>query len=280
MTGSRVILDGSASYDWEGDPLTYRWSQKSGIPVSLSSFDSPTAEFIAPAGNQVLVFDLRVNDGIFESSDEVKIFLNNVPAEIKRVVLVPGFGNAGYVAEDHPTVNFFDKREILVGSLFREYQGIVGMPDGQATAVGAMRFDLSEIPAGSQVVSATLEIKGKYRWTDHRSKFVIKVLTPEMDEQWDILDYPTLTNAEVVSSLSPTLNALMVKRDVVNKIKVSPEILEARRDSSNKITFRIDGPNFRIWADNTFFSWWSGNEEQTAVWGPRLVIEYGAIRAE
>jgi hypothetical protein len=130
------------------------------------------------------------------------------------------------------------------------------------------------------VVSATLEIKGKYRWTDHRSKFVIKVLTPEMDEQWDILDYPTLTNAEVVSSLSPTLNALMVKRDVVNKIKVSPEILEARRDSSNKITFRIDGPNFRIWADNTFFSWWSGNEEQTAVWGPRLVIEYGAIRAE
>jgi hypothetical protein len=101
-----------------------------------------------------------------------------------------------------------------------------------------------------------------------------------MDEQWDILDYPTLTNAEVVSSLSPTLNALMVKRDVVNKIKVSPEILEARRDSSNKITFRIDGPNFRIWADNTFFSWWSGNEEQTAVWGPRLVIEYGAIRAE
>ena len=98
--------------------------------------------------------------------------------------------------------------------------------------------------------------------------------------QWDNLDYLTLTNAGVVSNLSPTLNALMVKRDVVNKLKVSPEILEARRDVSNKITFRIDGPDKRVWQDNTFFSWWSGNEEQTTVLGPRLVIEYGAIRAE
>jgi hypothetical protein len=114
----------------------------------------------------------------------------------------------------------------------------------------------------------------------HRSKFVIKVLVPEIDELWDILDYPTLTHAGVVSTLSPTLNALMVKRDAVNKLKVSPEILEARRDSTNKITFRIDGPDFRIWADNTTFSWWSGNEGQTTALGPRLVIEYGAIRAE
>ncbi|MCJ7640284.1 MAG: hypothetical protein MUO29_00160, partial [Desulfobacterales bacterium] len=280
LAGSRVILDGLASHDWEGDPLTYRWIQKSGIPVSLSTCDSSAVGFIAPAGNQVLAFELRVSDGIFESSDEVKIFLNNAPVEIHQVVLVPGFGNAGYVVEDHPTVNFFDKREILVGSLFREYQGTVGMPDGQATAVGAMRFDLSEIPAGSQVVSATLEITGKSRWTDHRSKFVIKVLTPQIDDQWNGLDYPTLTNAEVVSNLLPTLHALMVKRDVVNRLKVSPEILEARRDSSNKITFRIDGPDKRVWAVDTFFSWWSGNEERTTLLGPRLVIEYGAIKAE
>jgi hypothetical protein len=72
----------------------------------------------------------------------------------------------------------------------------------------------------------------------------------------------------------------MVKRDVVNRLKVSPEILEARCDSSNKITFRIDGPDKRVWADSIFFSWWSGNEEQTADWGPRLIIEYGAIKAE
>ena len=72
----------------------------------------------------------------------------------------------------------------------------------------------------------------------------------------------------------------MVKRDVVNRLKVSPEILEARCDSSNKITFRIDGSDKRVWADSIFFSWWSGNEEQTADWGPRLIIEYGAIKAE
>jgi len=280
LAGSQVILDGSKSSDWEGAPLSYHWVQKSGKTVGLSANDSPIVEFTAPSGNDVLVFELKVSDGIFESSDEVKVFLNSAPAEIKRIVLVPGFGNAGYVEEDHPAVNFFDKREILVGSLFREYQGTVGMPDGQATAVGAMRFDLSEIPAGSQVVSATLEITGKSRWTDHRSKFVIKVLTPEIDDQWNTLDHPTLTNAGVVSNLLPTLNALMVKRDAVNRVKVSPEILEARRDSSNKITLRIDGPDKRVWADNTFFSWWSGTEEQTTILGPRLIVEYGVIKTE
>jgi subtilisin len=280
LAGSRVVVDGSGSYDWESTALNYRWVQKSGTVVSLSSYDTATTEFTAPAGDSVLVFELNVSDGILESSDEVKIFLNNAPPELHQVVLIPGVGNAGYVVEDHPTMNLFEKRVITVGALIREFRGPTGQPDGVATAVGAIRFDLSAIPPGSQVTSAVLELTGAEAGTDFGSKYVVKVLGPDVDERWSDLDYPTLTSAAVTTSLSPTLTSKSLGEYEVNRLVVNPAILESRRPSTNKLTFRIDGPTHGGGTFWTFFSWWSGNEEQTAVWGPRLIAEYGAIKAE
>ena len=54
-----------------------------------------------------------------------------------------------------------------------------------------------------------------------------------------------------------------------------PTILEERRTSTTKVTFRIDGPTmFQRWWQ--WFYWWSGNEEATKDKAPRLVITYGA----
>ena len=182
--GSRVTLDGSGSHDWEGTPLSYHWLQKSGTAVSLSSNHSATTEFTAPAGDDTLVFQLTVSDGVFEALDEVKVFLNNAPPEIHEIVLIPGYGNAGYVVEDHPAMSLFEKRVMTVGALIREFKGPTGLPDGVATAVGAIRFDLSAIPPGSQVTSAVLELTGAEYGTDYGSKYVVKVLGPDVDERW------------------------------------------------------------------------------------------------
>jgi hypothetical protein len=143
-----------------------------------------------------------------------------------------------------------------------------------------MRFDLSAIPPGSQVTSALLELTGARVGTNPGSKYVVKVLEPDVDEQWDNLDFSTLTNASVATSLSPTLTTKSLGEYRVNRLKINPEILESRRASTNKLTFRIDGPDHPGTTFYTFFHWWSGNEEQTADWGPRLIIEYGAIKAE
>jgi hypothetical protein len=56
-----VSLNGTGSYDPEGDALSYRWSQISGPAVSITGMNSATATFSAAAG-QTYSFRLTVID--------------------------------------------------------------------------------------------------------------------------------------------------------------------------------------------------------------------------
>ncbi len=61
-----VTLDGSG-FDFDGDPLSYHWTQVAGTPVALSDPTSPTPSFTAPAvmpaqGSVTLTFQLITND--------------------------------------------------------------------------------------------------------------------------------------------------------------------------------------------------------------------------
>lgn len=68
--GAQVQLNGSASSDPEGAPLSYRWRQIGGIAVSLSNGTTATPSFTAPANlarHEALSFELIVNDGEIDS---------------------------------------------------------------------------------------------------------------------------------------------------------------------------------------------------------------------
>jgi fibro-slime domain-containing protein len=75
-TGSLVSLDGSASSDIDGDPISYLWSissQPSGSSVSLSDNTSPNPTFTASQAGSY-TFQLVVNDGELNSAaDSVTI---------------------------------------------------------------------------------------------------------------------------------------------------------------------------------------------------------------
>src|SRR4029077_8759130 len=58
--GGTVTLDGSASFDPDGEPITYAWKQVSGTPVSLTVSGATATFTAAPPG--VYEFQLTVTD--------------------------------------------------------------------------------------------------------------------------------------------------------------------------------------------------------------------------
>ncbi len=78
---SFVVLDGTASSDIDGDPLTYSWVQLDGPAVVLSDETAAKPTFQAPAFKSALTFELTVDDGEASSgADTVVVSVaNNVP---------------------------------------------------------------------------------------------------------------------------------------------------------------------------------------------------------
>ena len=80
--GVPVTLDGSASSDADGDPLTWLWAQVSGPAVELAGVDTAQVSFVAPEaprGGITLTFRLIVADGAMESEPAlVNVIVKNI----------------------------------------------------------------------------------------------------------------------------------------------------------------------------------------------------------
>ena len=81
--GTTVTLNGSGSSDPNGDVITYRWTEKSGPPVTLSNPVSVQPTFVAPevgASGAEIVFELIVEDDAgLQGSDTITVTITDVP---------------------------------------------------------------------------------------------------------------------------------------------------------------------------------------------------------
>lgn len=78
--GQKVILDGSGSYDSEGNSLEYFWKKIKGLSVSLNKNDEKKIIFFAPevTKDTSLIFQLTVSHQKSKDSDKVKVTILNV----------------------------------------------------------------------------------------------------------------------------------------------------------------------------------------------------------
>ncbi|MFY9397803.1 MAG: PKD domain-containing protein [Desulfomonilia bacterium] len=96
-TGEKVVLDGRASYDPDGDAISYIWSQVSGTRVSLSGANTATPSF-TPAQAGTYVFELKVYDGADTSTPDTV----TVTVVTEAVSIQPVSPQSGAVERSNP----------------------------------------------------------------------------------------------------------------------------------------------------------------------------------
>jgi hypothetical protein len=84
-TGATVALDGTASFDPDGKPLSYTWTQAGGPDVTggAGHLTGPEPSFTAPSAASILDFELVVSDGLASSlPDPIRIYVSETETGI------------------------------------------------------------------------------------------------------------------------------------------------------------------------------------------------------
>ncbi len=91
---SDVVLDGEASYDPEGLPLTYSWVQVPGSTVTLLGPDTDAPSFTAPGTSETLTFELTVSDGTQSAAKQMTVTVVSPPPSASGLCGASGAGGS------------------------------------------------------------------------------------------------------------------------------------------------------------------------------------------
>ncbi len=158
---------------------------------------------------------------------------------------------------------------------FGDYNIYAGVFDGQAH-LGAIQFDLSQIPPGAAIAYADLTLVGlTEQWLAEEGTWQVDLLASWLDDDWARRTYTDLLPAESSAvELEPALTAGDLGAGRANLLVFSPEardLLQART-FAGKVSFRITGPAA---GSDDLFAWDSGYGTGSQGWEPVLRIVAG-----
>lgn len=144
--GTAVTLDGSASFDPDGDTMAYQWTKIAGPSVSLGGATSDQATF-TPSEAGVYVFELVTTAGGVQSvPDTVTVTVDDATTD--KVTLNPVADT--WLSEISPSANYGTATSFKV--------------DGQTTTdemslgYSLVKFNIPSPPAGKVLIYATLSL--------------------------------------------------------------------------------------------------------------------------
>ena len=128
----------------------------------------------------------------------------------------------------------------------------------------AFQFDLGSIPRGAPLRQASLQLTGlRGERLSTGGAWTVRLLAPEIDENWRRHSYQEIFNAPALQALTPILGDEDLAEGRTNAFELSPAqiaILEQRiiKDEDPTVSFRIEGP---LAGPDNLFAWDTGYGE-------------------
>ncbi|HUP60761.1 MAG TPA: RHS repeat-associated core domain-containing protein [Thermoanaerobaculia bacterium] len=262
-----VILDGSASSDAEGEPLTYAWIEDGTNPATgiLHGTASPRPGFTTPTAG-TYTFQLTVSDGRTSSAvDAVTVTVQAGAPPTQVLSSTAAAAASGFVTSTSPTGRSFSNDVRAGKNGLNEYRG-------------AAQFLLPAVPAETYLSAATLDLMGKSNSNNNASdEWSVDLLPTSVDANWNTTaSWNTIGTVTPDTTLAPTLVGL--NQVVANSLDswtfggADLTALTSRLAGSGKLSIRTKGV---VTPTIDYVNWYGGNAT-TATNRPKLTLTFSA----